>query len=163
MAQVLTGRASKVAMRQVTLLRQFIDDTAFFDPPIKGVQYGDQDKLPESPWVCIEPATKTRDWPPTMTDMTEINLETIIYVYYTDSSKSEEERRLLSDQLAETIEEYFNVNHRQLKDEDQNDLVIYGYCINNEAGIALKGGMSMYKAARIIWRGRSKLRLTQAQ
>lgn len=165
MSQVLTGRASVIAERQVQLLKTFIDDPQFTDPypAFKGVSYGDQDKLPDTPWICVEPTDKVRDWPPTPTDMTEITLETAIYVYYSDAAVSEEDRRLIADKLGEIVEEYFNVNHRRLQDENGNDLVIYGYCVRNESGVAQKAQRSLYKTVRLIWRGRSKLRLTQAQ
>jgi len=159
----LTARASVVAARMVELLTAYIDDTAFNDPPIRGVCYGDQDKLPITPWVCVEPNDKIRDWPPTPTDMTEVTIEVQMLLYYSDGDKSEEERRKITDRLAETIEEYFNVNHRQLTDAYGNQLVIYGYCVSVESAVAQKGLNSLYKAVRIIWRGRSKLRLTQAQ
>jgi len=163
MSQVLTGRASVVAQRMVELLTPYVNDSAFFSTPIRGVCYGDVDKIPETPWVCIEPNDKVRDWPPTPTDMTEITIEVAIYIYYSDGQKTEEERRLITDQLSEVVEEYFNVNHRQMKNSAGDDLVIYGYCITNESAVAQKGSNPLYKAARIIWRGRSKLRLTQAQ
>lgn len=147
----------------VELLTQFIGDDNFFYVPIQGVTYGDQDKLPSTPWVCIEPNDKVRDWPPTPTDMTEITIEVAIYIYYSDADKDEATRRLIADQFAETVEEYFNVNHRQMKDQYGNQLVIYGYCVTNESAVAQRGTNALYKAARIIWRGRSKLRLTQAQ
>jgi len=162
MAQVLTGRNSVAAARIQTLLTQFVDDAAFFDPPIKGVSYGDQAKLPDSPWVCVEAGTKERIWPPTPTDMTEIVIEVVILVYFSDAELGPDEVRLKTDQLSEAVEEYLNVNHRQLLNADGDALVIYGYVIRNESGYK-QFGNALYRSARLIWRGRSKLRLTQAQ
>jgi hypothetical protein len=162
MAQVLTARNSKVAVRIQQLLTAFVNDTAFFDPPVKGVSYGDQVKVPDAPWICVEAGTKERDWPPTMTDMTEISLEVLILIYYTDANLGADEVRLKTDQLSEAVEEYLNVNHRQLLDVDGNALVIYGYVLRNESGYK-QFGNALYRSARLTWRGRSKLRLTQAQ
>jgi hypothetical protein len=162
MAQVLTGRNSVVALRIKTLFEQFVDDSNFFDPPLKGVSYGDQVKIPDVPWLCIEPSDKTRDWPPTPTDMTEINLEVYLYVYYLGSNVvGTEQVRLTTDQLSEAVEEYLNVNHRQLKSAAGDDLVIYSYVVQNQSGYTQRG--ALYRSARLTWRGRSKLRLTQAQ
>lgn len=163
MAQLLTGRASVIADRQVELLTPFIGNAGFCTPAIQGVVYGDQDKIPAAPYVCIEPNTKDRDWPPTPTDMTDIILETYIYIYHADVASGNQTTRRECDKVAETIEEYFNVNHRQLRNAAGDDLVIYGYVIKNESGTANKGQRTMLRVARLTWRGRSKLRLTQAQ
>jgi hypothetical protein len=160
--QVLTGRNSVVAVRIKDLLAQFVDDANFFDPQIKGVSYGDQQKVPDSPWLCVEAGTKERTWPPTATDQTEITLEVIILVYYTDANLGNDEVRLKTDQLSEAVEEYLNVNHRQLLDVDGNALVIYSYVLRNESGYKQMGN-ALYRSARLTWRARSKLRLTQAQ
>ena len=151
-------------MRIKTLLEHFVDDDTFFDPPIKGVSYGDQAKLPDAPWICVEAGTKERNWPPTPTDMTEITLEVVILIYYIDNNPDVgvEQVRLTSDELSETVEEYLNVYHRQLLDENGDALVIYGYVVRNESGYTQKGS-AQYRSARLTWRGRSKLRLTQAQ
>lgn len=162
MAQVLTGRNSVAAVRIKELLEPFVGDSNFFDPPIQGVSYGDQNKLPNSPWICVEAGTKDRAWPPTPTDMTEITIEVIILIYFSNAELSNDEVRLKTDQLSEAVEEYLNVNHRQLNDKDGNALVIYGYVLRNESGYK-QFGNALYKSARLTWRGRSKLRLTQAQ
>lgn len=162
MAQVLTGRGSVIANRQVALLTSLIDDTNFSTPAITGVMYGDQDKIPSSPFVCVEPSDKVREWPPTPTDMTEIVLETYIYIYHANLVGGNQQTRLECDQVAEAVEEYFNVNHRQLRNAAGDDLVIYGYVVRNESGQTPKQG-KMIRTSRLTWRGRSKLRLTQAQ
>lgn len=160
--QVLTGRNSVVAVRIKNLLTPFVNDSVFFDPPIKGVSYGDQNKIPDSPWICVEAGTKDRDWPPTPGDMTDITLEVLILVYFSDANLSNDEVRLKTDQLSEAVEEYLNVNHRQLLDVDGNALVIYSYVLRNESGYK-QFGNALYRSARLTWRARSKLRLTQAQ
>jgi hypothetical protein len=160
--QNLTGRGSVVAKRLQNLLIPLIGDDTFCDPAIQGVSYGDQEKIPASPWLCIEPNDKVRDWPPTPTDMTEVQLQCIIFVYHTNVTGGNEQTRYECDVVAEAVEEYFNVNHRQLRDESGNDLVIYSYCIRNESGYTTRN-RTMYRASRITWQARSKMRLTQAQ
>lgn len=162
MAQVLTGRNSVAAVRIYDLLKQFVGDTNFSNPPIRGISYGDQNKVPESPWICVEAGTKRRDWPPTATDVTEISLEVMIMIYHTDADLGNEAVRLQADQLSEAVEEYLNVNHRQLLDANGDALVIYSYVVQNESGYKQMGN-ALYKSARLTWRGRSKLRLTLAQ
>jgi hypothetical protein len=76
--------------------------------------------------------------------------------------KGEEFSRQRADELAEAVEEYFNINHYQMQDADGNDLVIFGMCIRNESGYARKDN-GYYKSARITWRGRSKLQLLVAR
>jgi hypothetical protein len=94
--------------------------------------------------------------------MTEVTLETYLYVYYGVLTQNDPTNRQRADELSEAVEEYFNVNHRQLRDANGNDLVIYCYCIRNESGYTRKE-TNRIKSARITWRGRSKLRLTLAQ
>jgi hypothetical protein len=154
MPQTPTARTSVVASRIKALLEQFKDDDTFFDPPIKGVSYGDQEKIPQVPWVCIEPADKNRTWPPTASDVTEVDHEVIIYVYHT-SNTGVESLRLTVDQLSEAIEEYLNINHRHLQDADGNDLIIYGYCVRIEHGYTVRAN-TMYRSARITWRGKCR-------
>ena len=163
MAQILTGRNSVIAVRMVELLEPFIGDTTFFDPPLQGVSYGDQEKIPAVPWVCVEPSDKDRPWDTiTPTDMTEIQLQVELLTYYGSLDGGVEFSRLTSDQLGEAVEEYFNVNHRQLRNSNGDDLVIYGFCIKNESDYLVRQ-KTRYRRSRITWRGRSKLQLTQPQ
>src|SRR5215207_7024532 len=89
MAQILTGRNSVVAQRMVELLQAKIGDSNFFDPPLRGVSYGDQEKVPDVPWVCVEPNDKDREWPPQSTDVTVIQLEVVLLCYFTSEKGSE--------------------------------------------------------------------------
>lgn len=164
MPQLPTARVSVVAKRIQTLLADKVDDPTFFTPAITRVYYGDQDKLPAVPAVCIEPISKVRSWPPTPSDVTQNTLSVAIYIYHAsqDPTSGPEETRYIVDRLAETIEEFLNVNHRQLRDANGNDLVIYSYVVENESGYTYRKG-STYRTARLTWRGLTKTRLTLAQ
>jgi hypothetical protein len=163
MSQILTARNSVIARRMVDLLEPFIGDSNFFDPPLQGVSYGDQQKIPAVPWVCVEPNDKDRPWDTiTPTDMTEVVLEIYLLCYFATVDKGTQPSRETADQFGETVEEYFNVNHRQMRNADGNDLVIYSFCVKNESGYTQRQN-NLYRSNRITWRGRSKLRLTQAQ
>lgn len=162
MPQLHTSRTSTLADRVVTLLEAKIGDISFSDPAIAGVSYGDQEKIPLVPWICVEPANKTRSWPPTPSDVTEIVHEILIYIYHANLTDGVEQSRREVDRLGEAVEELFNISHRHLRDVNGNDMVIYGYVVNNEAGLAARGN-TRFRAARLTWRGLCKLRLTLAQ
>ena len=50
MAQLLTARNSVIAARQVQVIEDnLVNNSTFFDPPIAGVTYGEQDKIPAYP------------------------------------------------------------------------------------------------------------------
>lgn len=157
----LTALATKVALRQKELLVAKIDDTDFFDPAIQVVFYGDQVKIPKVPCVCIEPGIKERTWPPTPSLMTENRIETNIFIYHLNVNQGTEAVKLETDQLAEAIEEFFNINHLKMADADGNQMIIHGYVVQNEPGYTVRGD-TLYHAARLLWRGITKTQLTVA-
>lgn len=162
MTQLLTARTSVVAARIKDVIAARIDDVSLIDPPIRGVSYGDQMKVPETPWVCVEPSTKNRQWPPTATYMTEIDHEVTIFVYHTNLVDGVEVARLECDQVTEALEEYLNINFGKLPDAGGNELVVYGYVVTNEHGYSSKNG-NLYHAGRMTWRGKVKVPLRVAQ
>src|SRR5687767_4115970 len=127
MAQALTARVTVAARRIEALLAVKIQDESFSSPAIQGVCYGDQFLIPSVPWICVEPSPKSRQWPPTPTDMTENTLEVGIYVYYMNSELGASGSRLFVDELAEDVEFFLNANHRRLQNAAGDDLVIYSY------------------------------------
>jgi hypothetical protein len=158
MPQALTAKATVLAERILVLLGEKVQDEGFFSPAIRGVSYGDQLRIPEVPWVCVEPTEKDRQWPPTPTAMTQNNLEVGIYVYFMDAVAGVEATRRTTDQLAEKIEDFLNVNHRQMRDADDNDLVIYSYVFRNQSGYANKGA-KLHWTSLLTWRALTKTSL----
>lgn len=162
MPQDLTSRLSVVASRIQTIIAAKKGDTSFFTPAIAEVYYGDQEKLPSVPAVCVEPVSLVREWPPTPTDMTKNTLEVAILIHYTTYVGGVENARLVADQLSEAIADLLNINHRHLRDVLGNDLVIYSAVIQNDSGYTYRNDTN-YRTNRLLWRGLTKTSLRIAE
>jgi hypothetical protein len=155
-----TARLTVVAKRLQVLLTTKIDDVNFYDPPIKKVYYGDQERIPEVPSICIEPSTKLRSWPPKPNLMSDNQLEVDILIYHSGGDKLSEDVKYESDRLAETVEEYL-LQFVTLPDADGNPLVIHSGIVTHEPGYYRRQN-SLFHGSRLLWRGITKTQLTQA-
>jgi hypothetical protein len=155
-----TARATVVAQRIQTLLSEKVADVTFFDPPIRAVYYGDQDKIPYSPTLCVEAGIKRRSWPPVPTLRTENNLEVTVITYHARIGDGQQ-TRLEADRLSEAVEEFLNIYHYRLLDASGSDLVIHGHVVENEPGYVRRGN-TLFHAARLTWRGITKTQITVA-
>lgn len=161
----LTARTSTIASRFYRIFKDSVEgNEALFGsevPTIQAVYYGDQDKVPVSPAICIEPGVKNRQWPATPTLMTQNTFEIHFLLYHVRMDSSNEETKQAADLLADLVEEYLNIQHVRLKDADGNDLVIHGHVVNNDPGYITRG-TSRWHASHLTWRGLSKTQLTVA-
>jgi hypothetical protein len=122
------------------------------------VFYGDQDRIPRTPAVCIEPGDKTR----TLTgapNMTTNEFEVFILVYH-DKVEDVQAIRQEVDVLAYEIEKYIHKD-LQLKNGTSNPALIYGFVRANESGYTIKAG-TLYRSARLIYFGMNKTSLAES-
>ncbi len=117
---------------------------------ILDVYYGDQDQVPRTPAVCVEPAELTR---PTISPTLYVeNHFTVHILIYVSSLEGKQELRKFTDKLSESISEVLHA------DTTLNGLVLLGYIQKVEAGYNVKQGKMMW-ATRCEWVGFNKMSL----
>lgn len=117
---------------------------------IQDVYYGDQDRLPRTPAVCVESGTKRRDLEGTPF-YTRVSLPVMIMIYHS-KIQDEQQNRKAADQLAEDIEAYLHA------DKQMGGTVIYGMVTEVDPGYAHRGG-ALLRAVRMTWEGTSKVQI----
>lgn len=159
----LTARATTLALRwKAVLLQDIKDNEDFNSPPVLDIFYGDQNKIPRSPAICVEPGDKTRSWPPKPSLRTENDLSVHFFVYYAAVTGSEE-LKLTADLLGEKLEEYIHENHLTLADADGNPLIIHGHVVVNEPRYIMRNSnRTLFHASHLTWRAITKTQLTVA-
>lgn len=118
--------------------------------------YGDQNRLPTTPVVCVEagPTRRTLVGAPLMV-MCEH--ECYILVYHS-KVQSEETNKLESETIAEGIANELDKNPTLIGPNSEAGIVTNGFCTSIDPGYAVKEG-TLYKAVRITWNGSAKTRL----
>jgi len=131
---------------------------ATFRVPVVDVFYGDQDRIPATPSVCVEPGDKTRqlDGAPSMT---QNEFEIYILVYH-NKVQENQLTRLECDQIAYDIEMLVHQD-LQLTNGGVTPNVIHGFVRNNESGYTYKRE-TLYRSARLTWYGKNKTSLPVA-
>jgi hypothetical protein len=114
------------------------------------VFYGDQNLLPGSPVVCVEPDTKATELK-NATRGVDVYFRTYVLVYVSFVASPEDNRKA-ADQLAEAIETLLNA------DAQCGGLVIHSMVEELTSGYATKSG-TIVRASRILFTGRSVSRL----
>lgn len=122
-----------------------------------GYFYGDQDRIPSTPSICVEPGEKTR----TLSgagQMTDNEFEIYILVYHNKVQGNEATRREC-DVLAAEIEAFL---HRdlQLLTALGSPLLIHGFVRSNESGYTYKQN-TLYRSARLTFYGKNKTSLKE--
>jgi hypothetical protein len=110
--------------------------------PFEGVYYGDQDKIPTTPIVCIEPDDKSNvlNGVPRKT-LTTVGLYLIVYV---DKVQSPQLNRKESDEIVEQLEDFLHA------DPTMGGAAIHSLVDRIESGSSNKGN-TIYRAARITF------------
>jgi hypothetical protein len=120
------------------------------------VFFGDQDRIPSTPAVCVEPGEKNR----TLNgagQMTDNEFEIYILVYHNKVQGNETTRREC-DILAYEIEKYLHTD-LQLLVGGSDPRLIHGFVRSNESGYTFKQN-TLYRSARLTYYGRNKTSLT---
>lgn len=153
----LTNRTLTIANRFYEILLGVKAELGLAD-----VWFGDQDNLPRTPALCVEPGVKRRTLK-AVQNMTENSIDTYFLLYHSklgpDTDQQLERRNTV--QFAENVEEYLHINYLRLYDLAGNQLTIHGHCSDLDPGFSYKNG-TLYNAVRMTWTSLTKTRLQEA-
>lgn len=128
-------------------------DAAKKDLGIKDIWYGDQDRIPRSPAVCIETGEKKRRLKGAPR-MTSVELPVYLMVYHGALKAGSEGQRKENDRLAEAIETEIHKN----ANKDLGDTVIHVMCTALEPGFLRKRD-AIWQVTRITVEAESQVLL----
>lgn len=118
--------------------------------------YGDQNKLPTTPTVCVEAGTTDRDLKAAQFMVLNTH-ECYILVYHSKVQPIETNKKE-SEVIAEGIAKELDGNPTLIGPANEPGIVTNGFCSRIDPGYAVKDG-TLYKAVRIQWNGTTKTRL----
>jgi hypothetical protein len=157
MAQNLTDSVLTASVRIYDLLTANAAALGLVGPTKTNVWYGDQTLLPETPAVCIEPGTKSRELRG-VPDMTENTLDVHILLYHSVVGTEQQVARRATIQFAEAIERYLHVNHLNMLNSIGEQIIVHGFVRSSDPGFQYKTS-TMYNAVHMIWTGLTKTSL----
>jgi hypothetical protein len=114
------------------------------------IYYGDQEKFPRTPSICVDPGTRRRDLQG-VSYRTDNNFTIYIYVYHAKLQNNQLTRKE-AQQISEAIETLLHL------DPQLGGLVIHSFCTTNESGYVYRQN-TMYRTNRITFEPYSKTRL----
>jgi hypothetical protein len=111
------------------------------------VFYGDQNQIPRTPALCLEPDGKRRELAgvPRRVENT-LGLYVLLYISKVADTESNARDALV---LAETIETYMH------QDRDSGGYLVHGYCTDVEPGYRTRGD-TRFRACRLKFEGINK-------
>lgn len=130
---------------------------ATFRVPVMDVYYGDQDLIPNTPSVCVETGDTTRALAGAP-NMTQNDFEIYILVYHNRVQENQLTRKEC-DQIGYDITLLMHQDLQLTNGGPPN--VIHGYIRSHESGYTRKKD-TMYRSARLTWRGHNKTSLPVA-
>lgn len=113
------------------------------------VAYGDQQKIPRTPYICVETGTKTRELSGIGGKGRVDNHFTVFIMVYISQVKSVQVNRHDADALAEKVELILH------EDVTIGGTVIHGFVTSIEPGFSTRSGELM-RVARVTWTGLTK-------
>jgi hypothetical protein len=152
------GNPKLVAERIVTKLNA-VKLTVHPTLDIATVYYGDQDRFPATPSVCVEPGDKNRTLQGAP-NMTQNDFEMFILVYHNKVQGNQNTRKEVDD-LAYSIEQFMHQDLQLTNGNPSDPYMIHGFVATSESGYAFKAG-TLYRVVRLTWRGRNKTSLPTA-
>lgn len=114
------------------------------------IYYGDQEKFPRTPSICVDPGNRRRDLQG-VSYRTDNNFTLYIYVYHAKVQDNQLTRKE-AQQISEAIETLLH------QDPQLGGNVIHGFCSLNESGYVYRQN-TMYRTNRITFEPYSKTRL----
>lgn len=158
MAQNLTDSLLTTSVRIYDILVANAVGLGLAGPTKTNVWYGDQSMLPETPAVCIEPGTKTRDLRG-VPDMTENNMDVHIFLYHSAVGTEQQQSRRDTVGFAEAIERFLHINHLNMVNSIGEQIIVHGFVRSLDAGYQYKNGSTLYNAVHMVWTGFTKTSL----
>lgn len=116
---------------------------------LREVYYGDQEKIPATPSVCVEPSLLSRELAGIGGKGQTQNQFVVYVICYLAKIQDEQITRLASDQLAEAI---MDVLHSSIT---MSGTVVHGFVTAVEYGYTRRTG-ALSRVARLTWTGMSK-------
>lgn len=117
---------------------------------LQHVYYGDQERIPATPAVCVEPNLIAREISGIGGKGQTDNNITIYVICYLAKIQDDQATRLAADQLSESI---MDVLHTSIT---MSGTVVHGHVSGIEYGYAKRGAGALTRVARIEWSGFSK-------
>ena len=114
------------------------------------IYYGDQDKFPRTPSICVDPGNRRRDLQG-VSFRTDNNFTIYILVYHSKLQDNQETRAEVQ-QISEAVETLLH------QDPQLGGYVIHSYCTLNESGYVFRQN-TMYRTCRITFEAYSKTML----
>jgi hypothetical protein len=151
MTQPLTDSTLVIADRFYTILNANKVSLGLED-----VWFGDQDLLPRTPALCVEPGVKRRELSAAQ-NMTLNTIDTHFLLYYSEIVEIQQQRRATV-AFAEAIETFLHQNHQTLLAVGGQQLTIHGLCTDMDPGYAVKKDR-YFSAVIITWTSTTKTRL----
>lgn len=117
------------------------------------VTYGDQEKIPRTPFICVESGPKIRELSGIGGKGRTDNRFTVFIMCYISEVRSVQLNREEADTLAEQVELLLH------EDVTLGGKVIHGFVTGIEPGFSTRSGKLM-RVARITWQGLTKTLIT---
>jgi len=130
-----------------------------FDIPPTFTQYGDPDRIPSVPGVCVEPGDTDRTLSG-VPNMTTNEFTIYVLIYHLSAEKSISVVRKETDQLAYQITRYLHQD-LQLTNGALTPALIHGFVRSSESGYAYKE-KTLYRSARLTYFGMNKTSLAES-
>jgi hypothetical protein len=121
------------------------------------VAFGDQNLIPETPSLMVEPGTKKRELR-SGSDHTLNDIDTYFIILHSPVGLVDvQQARRENMAIAEGVERYLHRNHLRLFDVDvpTTQLTIHGYCVEMDPGFQAKQN-TLYNAVQLTWRSTTK-------
>lgn len=152
------GNIVPVAERILTILTAALPTITFPGLTLDAthIMYGDQDMIPKTPFICVEPSEKRRELQGNP-NMAENLFEVYIMVYHNKIQGNQTTRREC-DQLAYDLEQVLHQDLQLTAGTPADPMMIYGCVLRNESGYTFKQS-TLYRTARVTWSGRNKTSL----
>lgn len=125
------------------------------------VNYGDRDRFPLIPAVCVEPAITTREL--TGANYVTDNTFTVNILVYHTSIDGVEVIQEECDDLSEALQDAINKEsiHEMVAGGTRfGNIIIHGHVVRLEYGYKMLGDKLM-RCNRLIWQGRSKTHIVE--
>lgn len=147
----------------LTVIAQLLVDKitlakATFRVPVIDVFYGDQDRIPHTPSVCVEPNAMQRNLEGAP-NMTMNEFEVFILVYHNAVQELQKARKEV-DQVAYDISKLIHQD-LQLKNGGATPNVIHGFIRAQESGYTFKQN-TLFRSARLTYYCKNKTSLPTA-
>lgn len=126
---------------------------------LEDVWFGDQQMVPRTPTLCVEPGLKRRTLFAAQ-NRTENEIDTYFLIYHSPISEMQDARRETM-RVAEAVEHFLHLNHLRLfAANGTTQLTVHGYCTDMDPGYSRKQNTT-YNAVQMTWRNLTKTWLMQ--